>query len=111
MPSTLAELKRVHPDLSDEFHRRRHEEIQGIFDLLLARAEKRGRVRPGLNRRVVQVFFESAVVTVLEHPDLVAAGLSAEENVAFPLLFARVPRRQRPTLWNCGLQTTQRHSS
>ncbi len=78
-PALLEELKRVFPDVWRQVHLARRQSIQGLFDTLWALAERKGHLRPGLNRPVVQAYFMRAVVNVLDEPELVALGLSAAE--------------------------------
>lgn len=82
LPSRLEELARLYPDLHAEFHQARRAAIQGIFEHLFSAAERQGRLRPGLNRAVVQAYFSTAVVNVLADPQLVASGLAPAEIFA-----------------------------
>jgi AcrR family transcriptional regulator len=79
LPQLLDETKRVYPELWSAFQQRRLTAIEGIFQILLARAEAQGRLRPGLNRAVLQAYFIHSVAHVLEDPALVELGLSAQE--------------------------------
>jgi AcrR family transcriptional regulator len=79
LPSLLDETRRLYPDIWKEFHCRRTAAIQAIFDLLFANLTSAGKLRPGLNRAIVQAFFMSSVVKVLDDPSLVSMGLSASE--------------------------------
>ena len=78
-PALLEELQRVYPQIWQQVHAARVQAIEGIFHLLFTLAEQHGRLRPDLNRQVVQAYFTSAVVNVLENPDLIALGLPATE--------------------------------
>ncbi len=76
LPALLDELQRVYPDVWTEVHKARLKGIKGVFDQLFTLAESQGLLRPGLNRAVVQAYFMSAVVNVLENPSMISLGLS-----------------------------------
>jgi AcrR family transcriptional regulator len=78
-PVLLEELSRVYPEIWQQVHTARLQAVGMLFDELFALAERQGRLRMGLNRAVVQAYFLSAVVNVLEGASLVAQGLSAQE--------------------------------
>jgi AcrR family transcriptional regulator len=82
VPRLLEEVARVYPDVGQAFHARRLAAIQGVFDLLFARLTAQGALRPGLNRAVIEAYFLTAVVNVLEDPGLVHRGLPAAEIFA-----------------------------
>lgn len=73
------ELSRVYPDVWAEFSRRRKAAIHKTFGLMLEVADSRGLVRDDLHRRVVEAYFEAAVINVMEHPALVSLNLSLGE--------------------------------
>jgi AcrR family transcriptional regulator len=79
LPTRLEELSHLYPDLYAEFHQARRAAIQRIFEHLFAAAERQGRLRPGLNRAVIQAYFSTAVVNVLADPQLIASGLAPAE--------------------------------
>lgn len=82
LPAGLSELKRLYPHIAAEFHAARLAAIGQIFDVLLAQARQRGILRQELNLAVMQAYFASAVVNVLEDPELVALGLPPAEIFA-----------------------------
>lgn len=73
------ELSRVYPEVWDEFSRRREAAIHKTFGLILEIADSRGMVRDDLHRRVVEAYFQAAVVGVIEHPALMSLNLSLGE--------------------------------
>ena len=78
-PVLLDELQRVYPDIWQQIHEARLRAIEAVFNHLFHLAKSQGRLRAGLNRRVVQAYFIRAVVNVLEDPSLISQGLSAAE--------------------------------
>lgn len=74
-PARLDELHRAYPVIFEEFRAIRLEALAALFERLFALAEVQGRLRPGLNRAVVQSYFMETVVNVVESPHLLAAGL------------------------------------
>jgi AcrR family transcriptional regulator len=73
------ELSRVYPDVWDEFSRRRQAAIHKTFGLILEIADSRGMVRDDLHRRVVEAYFQAAVINVMDYPALVSLNLSLGE--------------------------------
>jgi AcrR family transcriptional regulator len=73
------ELARVYPDVWAEFSRRRKAAIHKTFGLMLEVADSQGLVRDDLHRRVVEAYFQAAVINVMEHPALVSLNLSLGE--------------------------------
>lgn len=82
LPRSLNELRRVYPDIFNEFRQARLALNSRIFDRLFQVAEKQGILREGLNREVVRAYFLEAVVNVLENERLVSMNLSAGEIFA-----------------------------
>jgi AcrR family transcriptional regulator len=75
----LDELQRVYPPVWEEVQTARLAAIQAIFNRLFALAETQGRLRPGLNRQVVQAYFVAAVVAVFEDPARLSTEFSPAE--------------------------------
>jgi AcrR family transcriptional regulator len=73
------ELGRVFPDVWDEFRRRRRAAIHKTFGLILEVADSQGLVREELHRRVVEAYFQAAVINIMEHPALVSLNMSLAE--------------------------------
>jgi len=78
-PARLDELNRTYPKVFQQFRDRRLAALEVIFERLFALAESQGRLRPDLNRAVVQTYFMETVVNVVESPRLLALGLSPDE--------------------------------
>jgi AcrR family transcriptional regulator len=76
LPSCLDELKRGYSSLYMEFTRTRKDAVKAIFDYLFKMATHQSRLRPTLQRVVVEAYFMEAIVTVLENPALVGEGIS-----------------------------------
>jgi AcrR family transcriptional regulator len=79
LPARLDELKHLYPEIWRDFHDRRLAAMSSIFDRLLALAEREGTLRDGLNRQVIQAYFTTAVINVMENPDLIALNLTPAE--------------------------------
>lgn len=79
LPSRMEELRRLYPDILDEFHRARLSAIEKIFDRLFEVATEQGLLREGLNQAVIQTFFIETVVKVVESPNLLSLNLSSAE--------------------------------
>jgi AcrR family transcriptional regulator len=75
----MAELQRVHPEVYTEVRDRERAAIRALFDLLYAAAEAQGRIRPGLDRRVVEVLFWEIVTGFLDNPELSRQGLTPSQ--------------------------------
>jgi AcrR family transcriptional regulator len=73
------ELSRVYPDVWDEFQKRRKAAIHKTFGIMLEVADSQGLVRDNLHHRVVEAYFQAAVISVMEHPALVSLNLSLGE--------------------------------
>jgi hypothetical protein len=63
----------------DEFQKRRKAAIHKTFGIMLEVADSQGLVRDNLHRRVVEAYFQAAVINVMEHPALVSLNLSLGE--------------------------------
>lgn len=82
LPALLEETRRLYPDLERRFEEWRLAAIQKIFERLFAAARARGELRPGLNPLIVQAFFITSVLNIMENPLLASSGLSAAEVFA-----------------------------
>ncbi len=78
-PARLDELNRAYPAVFQQFRDTRLAALNVIFERLFALAESQGRLRPNLNRAVVQTYFMETVVNVVESQRLIALGLSPDE--------------------------------
>ena len=79
LPARLQELQRVYPFVWEAFHTRRKELIGELFNCLFEQAARQGVLRPGLRPEVVQAYFSTAVVNVLQDPQLVSLKLGTAE--------------------------------
>ena len=75
----MADLQRVHPEVYAEVRDRERTAIRSLFDLLYSAAEAQGRIRPGLDRRVVEVLFWEIVTGFLDNPELSRQGLTPSQ--------------------------------
>ena len=78
-PARLDELSRAYPAVYQQFRATRLAALEVIFERLFALLENQGRLRPGLQRAVVQTYFMETVANVIESPRLIALGLSPDE--------------------------------
>ena len=79
LPTRLDELKRLYPDIANEFHETRMGVVKNIFDRLFAVGREQGLLRKGLNQEIIEVVFLEAATNVLDNPRLVALNLSSAE--------------------------------
>jgi hypothetical protein len=79
LPALLNELKRLYLDVYAGFQEARVTTMNGIFDRLFSVAERRGLLRPGLNRQIVQALFWESILNIFDNPGFNSFGLS---NVA-----------------------------
>ncbi len=82
LPARLEELRLLYPDVHQAFHQARTAAISAIFERLMENAACQARLRGGLNRAIVQAYFQVAVINVLQDPTLIQHGLSAAELFA-----------------------------
>lgn len=80
--SGLAELETLHPGINADLRRARVELLRAIFDQMYLRAEREDRLRPGLDKEVVEALFWEVVMTLPESPRLASLGLSTDEIYA-----------------------------
>ena len=79
LPKRLDELRRLYPDIWNEFRETRRAAIKKIFERLYKVADGQGLLRKDLNREVVRAYFAEAVIKVMESPSLVSLNLSSAE--------------------------------
>lgn len=77
--SGMAELATLHPAVYAEVRRGRRQLLHAIFDELYARAEAEQRLRPGLDKDVVEALFWEIVMNLPESSALRARGLTPTE--------------------------------
>ncbi|MBN1287326.1 MAG: TetR/AcrR family transcriptional regulator [Anaerolineae bacterium] len=75
----LEELKRLYPSVYAGVQEVRSAALEAVFDHLLAAAEEKRLLRPGLKREVVQVILWEFLLSLLNNPRLSALGLSNAE--------------------------------
>ncbi len=74
--AAMGDLETAHPAVYQEVRRREHAAIRRLFDHLYSAAEGEGRIRPGLDRRVVEVLFWEVLTGFLESPALREEGIT-----------------------------------
>jgi hypothetical protein len=77
--SGMAELEIVHAEIHADLRKARRQLLRAIFDQLYARAEQEGRLRPGLDKDVVEALFWEVVMTLPESSKLSTLGLTPSE--------------------------------
>lgn len=80
--SGLAELETLHPAIHADLRHRRVDLLRAIFDELYLRAERENRLRPGLDKEVVEALFWEVVMTLPESTTLASLGLTTEQIYA-----------------------------
>ncbi len=84
LPSTnllacFEEIKRLYPDVYEEFRVAQREAIDGLFEQLLAVATQKESLRPGINMEVLKTIFWASTVGLLEVPSLISSNVSLAE--------------------------------
>lgn len=74
--SGMAELETLHPEIHADLRKGRRQLLRAIFDELYGRAKREGRLRPGLDKDVVEALFWEVVMTLPESSVLSSRGLS-----------------------------------
>ncbi len=80
--SGMAELETLHPGIHADLRRGRRNLLRAIFDQLYGRARSEGRLRPGLDKDVVEALFWEVVMTLPESSVLSSRGLTPAEIYA-----------------------------
>jgi AcrR family transcriptional regulator len=75
----LAEVKRIYPDIYDEFVKLRHDAEDRLFNRALAAATRDGVLRENINPEVLRAIFWAAMVGLIENPTLISAGVPLAE--------------------------------
>ncbi len=73
------ELRRLYPDYYAAVQDVRADTLNRMFDRFFGMAERRGLLRPGINRPVVQHIFWTLTVNVFDNPQLKSFGLTDAE--------------------------------
>ena len=85
----IDEVRRLYPDVYEEFRAAREAAIDAVFQHALAAAKRDGVLRKGLNQEVVRAIFLSGVVRLIETPSLISSNVPPEEIVATVTMFFR----------------------
>jgi AcrR family transcriptional regulator len=80
--SGMAELETLHPEIHSDLRERRTRMLRAIFDGLYERAEREGRLRPGLDRDVVDGLFWEIIMTLPQSSVLSSRGIPPGEIYA-----------------------------
>jgi AcrR family transcriptional regulator len=75
------ELSRLHPDIWRSYIQLRSEALDKIFEPLFTKAERRGVLRPGLNRQVFQAYLMNALIDTLQEPTAMRLKVSEEDII------------------------------
>jgi hypothetical protein len=78
----LEEIKRLYPDVYEQFRAARQAAVDSIFQQALDVAAQEGTLREGLNSEVLKTVFWSAVVGLIENPTLISSNVPLSEIVA-----------------------------
>jgi AcrR family transcriptional regulator len=73
------ELSRLYPDVWRTYLQMRTEALDKIFEPLFARAERRGLLRPGIKRSIMQAYLLNAFIDTLQEPGAMRLKASQEE--------------------------------
>jgi len=75
----LEEMRRLYPDVYEEFHQARQAAVDAIFQQALDVATQEQAIREGINPEVLKAIFWAAVVGLLENPNLISSNVSLAE--------------------------------
>jgi AcrR family transcriptional regulator len=78
----LEEIKRLYPEVYEEFFAARQAAVDKIFQQSLAAALREGTMREGLNLEVLHAIFWAAVMRLIETPALISSNVPLTEIVA-----------------------------
>ena len=78
-PGRLEEFFRLYPEEFNLFEQQRKQLIKTLTQRVVEDAEAKGLLRPGLNRQVINAYFETAVVNILMNPGLISENLPPDE--------------------------------
>jgi AcrR family transcriptional regulator len=80
--SSMAELETLHPEIHADLRIGRRKLLGAIFNQLYGRAKSEGRLRPGLDKDVVEALFWEVVMTLPESSVLTSRGLTPADVYA-----------------------------
>jgi AcrR family transcriptional regulator len=75
----LEEMRRIYPDVYQEFHEARQAAVDTIFQQALHVATQEQAIREGINPKVLRAIFWASVVGLLENPSLISSNISLTE--------------------------------
>jgi AcrR family transcriptional regulator len=75
----LDEVKRLYPDVYEEFRNAEREAINRIFDQVLAVVTQKETLRAGINLEVLKTIFWASTIGLLEVPSLISSNVSLAE--------------------------------
>jgi TetR/AcrR family transcriptional regulator, cholesterol catabolism regulator len=82
------ELRRVYPDLWEEFNAAYTDAVKTLFDQVFFSAQQQGILRPGVNINILQTYFSTVVLDMVQNPSLARYNLSHDEmNESIKMLF------------------------
>lgn len=73
------EIRRLHPDVYDEFRAEQREAVDRIFYQVLAAATREQSLRPEINLEVLKAIFWASAVGLIENPMLISSDISLAE--------------------------------
>jgi AcrR family transcriptional regulator len=72
----LDEISRLYPDVYAAFRAAREQALDRLLEMLLESARRDGTLRDDLHADVVRAVFRSAVIGLIENPDLISSNVS-----------------------------------
>ena len=72
----LVEISRLYPDVYHAFRTAREQALDRLLEMLLESARRDGTLRDDLHADVVRAVFGSAVIGLIENPDLISSNVS-----------------------------------
>jgi AcrR family transcriptional regulator len=73
------ELKRVYPDIFEEYRAIRKNALDAIFDRFVSILKQQDALRKGVNETVLRHLFFDAIVNAIDNPELAGRNISREE--------------------------------
>lgn len=78
----LNEIRRLYPEVYEEFRAAREAAVDSLFQQALTAATREATIREGLNREVLKTIFLASVVGLIENPTLVSSNVPLAEVFA-----------------------------
>lgn len=79
LSACMVEFQRVHPSVYEIFTQTRRDALKVIFEWAFSVAERQDRLRPGLNRAIVEIYFMEMIASFLERPTPLLPGLTPSQ--------------------------------